>query len=410
MDLHTGSPYWFLINGLRTVVPPITVDTSCDVVVIGAGITGALVTKSLIEADQQVVVLDERDLGLGSTVASTALLQYDLDVPLYELIVRKGREPAGRAFRAGVEAICRLQAIGAHIGSPVERVPSLYLLLDPSREHELRAEYEARSRAGLDVSWAEGDRLRSDWGIDARAAIISSHAAQMDPYDFTHRLWSHNMHQGARVFDRTRVTDVNPGNRDSLCVHTDRGPAVTYRHVVYAIGYAAARYLPEDAVKLVSTYAIASEPTRRTAKPFTLWEFNDPYLYARWANGAGGDRLIVGGGDVRFVDADKRDALIGAKSEYLLRRAKSILPKIPLETAFAWSGTFATTDDGLGFIGALPGRPREMIALGFGGNGITMSQAASEIIRDEILGTTHPLADLYRPERVMDGRVAPALA
>ena len=49
--------------------------------VIGGGITGALIAYHLTEAGCDTVVLDRRDIGGGSTSASTSLLQYEVDTP-----------------------------------------------------------------------------------------------------------------------------------------------------------------------------------------------------------------------------------------------------------------------------------------------------------------------------------------
>lgn len=403
MDLHTGSPFWFLTHGLRTVVPPLEQDVRCDAAVIGGGITGALVSRALADAGLDVVVLDRRDLGLGSTVASTALLQYDLDVPLHQLAARIGPKDAGRAFRAGVYAIDQLVEIGDEIGSPVRPVPSVYALFDEIKAPEFRAEYAARERAGLRVTWLEPDEAFARRGLTLHAAIESEKAAQMDPYDFTHRLWTRLIEKGVRVFDRTTVEDVQPDGDDRVRLATDRGATVRSRFVVHAVGYEAAEHMPTGSVQLQSTYAFISEPMTRPGEPFMLWEYNDPYLYARWV----GDRLLVGGGDVPFENEAARDRLIGWKAEYLRKRIRSVLPGLDPEIGYAWAGTFATTPDGLGYIGSIPGREREMIALGFGGNGITMSMLASEILRDLISGRQHEYADLYRPERAGAG-AAPA--
>lgn len=53
----------------------------CDVVIAGAGITGALMADTLSAADLKVVVTDRRDAGQGSTSASTALHQDEIDTP-----------------------------------------------------------------------------------------------------------------------------------------------------------------------------------------------------------------------------------------------------------------------------------------------------------------------------------------
>ena len=55
--------------------------------------------------------------------------------------------------------------------------------------------------------------------------------------------------------------------------------------------------------------------------------------------------------------------------------------------AYAWAGSFAETRDGLPFIGRVPGmNPRLQFALCYGGNGITYSVHAGDMIRAGIEG------------------------
>src|SRR5664279_4292043 len=86
MNLISGHPFWSVNNGLPRNYPSLQRDVACDAVVIGGGITGGLVAVHLAEAGVKTIVIDKRDIGPGSTSASTALLQYEIDVPLRDLI------------------------------------------------------------------------------------------------------------------------------------------------------------------------------------------------------------------------------------------------------------------------------------------------------------------------------------
>ena len=92
MDLVSPQPFWPLKNGLLSVYPSLKNNARCDVAVLGGGITGAFAAEALTAAGLDVVVLDKRDVGTGSTSASTALLQYELDTSLCYLTRKYGRE------------------------------------------------------------------------------------------------------------------------------------------------------------------------------------------------------------------------------------------------------------------------------------------------------------------------------
>jgi len=82
-----------------------------------------------------------------------------------------------------------------------------------------------------------------------------------------------------------------------------------------------------------------------------------------------------------------------------MKKLRDLIPHIEPEMAYAWAGTFGETEDGLAYIGSVAEQPRSHFALGFGGNGITYSILAAEIIRDALLGKTHEYADLFSFDR-----------
>ena len=108
---------------------------------------------------------------------------------------------------------------------------------------------------------------------------------------------------------------------------------------------------------------------------------------------------MMGGEDEDFRDPVRRDKLIPRKTERLQHKFKALFPHLDLEVAFAWAGTFGETKDGLAYIDQSPDLPHSWFALGYGGNGITYSILAAEIIRDAIRRHPNPYADLFRFDR-----------
>jgi glycine/D-amino acid oxidase-like deaminating enzyme len=392
MKLHGGEPFWPIQSGLLSVVPPLEKDIACDVLVVGAGITGALIAHRLAGAGLTIAIVDRRDIAAGSTAASTALLQYEIDIPLLDLTSLIGPENATLAYLAGVDAINQLATIVGDVGCTLERRPSLYLAHSDKDMNFLRRECQARNEAGLDARIVDGPALRWKWGIHARGAILSDGAAQIDPYRLTHALLSAVAARGAIVRDRTAIERLEDCG-DHIAASTDRGACIRTTRIVLACGYETALVLPGDIVTLQSTYALVSEPCGRNPPwpdAALIWEYADPYLYARTtADG----RVMIGGEDEPYTNPVQRDCLIQKKSAALLAKFNAIMPGLPIEIAFAWGGTFGRTKDGLGYVGAPTANPRILAALGFGGNGITFSAIAARLIRERIAPDVPSAAD-----------------
>ncbi|MEZ4732808.1 MAG: FAD-binding oxidoreductase [Caldilineaceae bacterium] len=398
MDLRSGHPFWLVKNGLIDTYPPLETDLTCEVVVIGGGITGALVTYQLAQEGVDVVVLDKRDIAWGSTSASTAMLQYEIDKELHELSTIVGKAQAVRSYRLGVEALDRLEEITAEIGAEENfcRVESIYATRYKRHLRRLQTEYAARKESGLQVRYIERAELAERYGIDAQAAIVSAEGATTDAYVLTYALFARSRALGARIFDRSEVTKLVQ-HSDGVEVQTDRNCILRAAKVVFATGYETQQYLQQKITDLHATFALVSEPTalaQQINQRYLLWETARPYFYLRATTD---NRLILGGGDEPFHNPEKRDRLIAKKSQQLLKLFHQFYPTFPPpEIAYAWAGTFGETADGLAYIGESPEVPNAYFALGYGGNGITYSVIAARIITDLYLGRPNGDVQLFR--------------
>jgi glycine/D-amino acid oxidase-like deaminating enzyme len=401
MNLKAGLPYSLIRNGLVTEYPALREDLRTDVVILGGGISGALVAWHLIQAGIPCVVVDARTIGLGSTCASTSLLQYEIDTPLHKLTGMVGRQHASRSYILCREAIDKLINVAAAIGfKDIQRKESLYYAAFKKDVPGLQNEFTARRKLGLDVQYLDRNELFTDTGIAAPGAIRSRTGAQTDAYMFTHALHRAGMQQGLQVFDRTMISGITHLPR-SVQLRTETGFTIKARKLVFATGYEIVNYIDKPIVKLHSTYATISEPLS-APRPFwknecMIWNTADPYLYLR-ATPDG--RVMVGGRDEKFTAPTCRDRLIPFKTKQLKKDIDKIFPFLAFKPEFTWTGTYGNTPDGLPFIGKYHKRPNSYFALGFGGNGITFSLVAAEIIRDELCGRKNGDAAIFSFGRI----------
>jgi glycine/D-amino acid oxidase-like deaminating enzyme len=186
VKLKSGYPYWAVKNGLMHAFPRLERDAACEVAVVGGGISGALIANELATHGHDVCVLEARDIGWGSTAASTALSQYETDTHMTELAQRLGEADAALLYHACADAIGTLRQVATEVGDVgFADMRSLYWASRRRDLNPLQQEMALRAKHGLAVSWVGSGVLREAWGLIAPGAILSSPAARIDPYRST---------------------------------------------------------------------------------------------------------------------------------------------------------------------------------------------------------------------------------
>jgi len=400
MRVHSGAPFWLVSNGLAPARPVLPGNTSCDVVVWGAGVTGALVADRLTQEGMDVVVLDRRESGAGSTAASTALIQYDIDLELRALADRIGADNAALAYRRSADAVRTLATTVSGLDDVEFHFrSSLYLASTDRDARRLRRETDARAAIGLEVEWLDADAVSSRYGFTSHGAIRSALAGEVDALAMTRALLARAASRGARWYEQTHVRGYEELPGGGVRVRTNVGATVDARFAICATGYLLPSYFDLDVATLHSTFALATQRVGDFGAwddGALVWESARPYSYLRTtADG----RVLIGGEDVPFKNAALRDRLLPAKIETIEGTLRRLVPSLATETAYSWTGTFAETDDGLPYIGSVPQYPGMLFALGYGGNGITFSVLAAEILSALCRGETVESGDLYAMTR-----------
>lgn len=395
LDLRTGRPVWFAYRAPSIPAHDLTRDVKADVAVVGMGISGAMMAEALTAEGLSVVCLDRRGPMKGSTPATTALVQFEVDQPLTKLSPMIGRTRAERAWRRSRLAIeslaARIDELGIDCG--MARRPSVYLEGNVLGPGDLREEADARRQAGIRSTYLTPSELEEQFAIKRGGAIVSHGNLALDPRRLTAGLLLKALERGARFYAPVEATRIT-SSKNEVTIETKDGPTVTAAHIVLATGYELTDIVPSANHQIISTYAIATRPQPKAIWPQQafVWEASDPYLYMRVTKDG---RVICGGEDEEFSDEEKRDGLLGAKSERLSRKLKKLFPHLDTEPEYAWTGSFGTTTTGLPYIGAVPGRPHVHAVMGYGGNGITYSQIASEVVASALGGRSDSDADLY---------------
>ena len=398
MDLKTNEPFWLIKNGIISSYPSLKNGESCDVLIIGGGITGSLIAHQMVKDGYKTILIDKREVSNGSTSATTSMLQYEIDVPLYELIQKIGEKGAVESYKACSESIDQLAKISKEIKSKAgfTKKDSLYFAAKKKDVSWLKKEFEARKKYGFKVRWLEPEQIWKKFGLQKTfGGILSEQGASIDAFKFAHELLEFNAKKGLKIFDKTEMKSVKY-HKTFNQVFTTENHKIKAKKIIYCIGYESKNLIKESFVKLKSTYAIVSEiePKKLGSLNNTLfWNTDEPYLYMRTTDD---NRLLIGGGDEDFQNPQKRDELLTKKEKEILKNLKKILPDFQFYSDFTWAGTFGETKDGLPYIGTHKGFKNSYFVLGFGGNGITFSVTGMEMTSDFMKNRKHLLTEFFK--------------
>jgi glycine/D-amino acid oxidase-like deaminating enzyme len=329
------------------------------------------------------------------------MLLWEIDRSLTQLTEAYGFERASRAYQASLRAVSGLKSLVTELGLPCDmrEKDSLYLAAGATAR-ELIEEHALRRRANLPGAFLDHAMLLENFGIARAGAIVSPGAADADPMQLAHGLLTVAVSRGARLFEAEALA-FDAASR-AVGVQLQDGRQIEARHVVLATGYVMPKIIHSTIQTVSSSWAIATAPQPQNIWKggVLIWEDSKDYLYARTTVSG---RIIIGGEDSgEIVEPEARDALIPEKSRILTEKLSVLWPPANAEIAFRWAGTFDTTSDGLPLIGPVPGNKGIYAAYGYGGNGITFSYLAAQLIGGLIEGSTSPLIDDFALDR--DGK------
>jgi glycine/D-amino acid oxidase-like deaminating enzyme len=288
-----------------------------------------MVAFQLASHGLKVCVVDRERPSLGSTAASTAMLLWELDKTLRDLVVSSGFETAAEIYRksvAATRALCET-TLALQFDARMYARSSLYLAAGGFGASELSEEQRLREKANLPSIYLDHRTLKQEFGITREAAILSKGAAEANPVLLAQGFLEAAIQRGASVYDGEAEEFHETGGE--AVVVLDNGKIVSGDLIVLATGYSLPSFLKIGAHRITSTWAIATVPQSKRVWPggALIWEATENYCYAR---ATADDRIIIGGEDADIIDPDRRDALIPIKSEALAKKLAVLLPTVAI--------------------------------------------------------------------------------
>jgi glycine/D-amino acid oxidase-like deaminating enzyme len=394
----TSSPLWAIEP---PSYPPLDGDREADVIVIGAGIAGLTAAVELVRAGKDVVVLEARSVGAGTSGRTTAKASALQGCRYRVLAELHGPEVARRYARSQIDGLAWM----AERAAPVEaaqfrrRAAVTYATTADGRS-TIEEEVAAAAAAGQPV-----ERDDADLPFPITAAIRLADQAQLDPGPYLAALAAEiDRAPNGVVHEGTRATGVR-GHR-TLHVPTDRG-MVRARHVVVATllpiidrGLFFARAEPK------SSYLVALRVDGPIPQDMCL-STDEPTRSLRTAVHLGDEVLLVGGAGHHTG----RGKPTTPRYQELVDWAADHFPVT--DVLARWSAHDYVPVDHLPWVGSASiASPNAFVATGFEKWGMTMGTAAGIALAERIAGRDDVSGDwagIFDPKRVAPRGLASAV-
>ncbi|WP_019638433.1 NAD(P)/FAD-dependent oxidoreductase [Paenibacillus fonticola] len=387
MKLHSGNLAWSHTNHPISAYPSLRQHLSCDCLIIGGGIGGALCAHLLADSHMDTVLIDKRTIASGSTLANTGLIQFSNDKTLTSMINTFGEKPAVRFYKMCQGAVGKLIRISQNLQQEARITPrnSLYLASSEADLSMLREEFTTLCRHHFPVEWWDRNMIAERFPFQKSGAIYSYCDGEGNPFAFVHGLIQAAAANGVSIFEQTEASGFKFLKDGVLCRAGDY--TIRAKHVIFSAGYETQQFHKEKGAHLTSSFVMVTEPADHFDDWFErclIWETARPYLYMRTTPD---QRIMIGGLDEPLENDRLDEARHLHQGQVLLEKLHQLFPeKKHLQAAYAYGAVFGESRDGLPYIGPHPDYPHCYFLKGLGGNGAVYSMIAAEMITDVLTG------------------------
>ncbi len=371
------------INAPATTV--LSESITCDVAVIGGGLTGLNAALDLADNGLNVVVLEAGNLGFGASGRSGGQVNLGLNLGPKALIEKFGK-PAGERL------------IDLVISTPdtvFERIRRHNLNCDPvqngwvqgaANKRQLQTQLamaDEYSEHGCDLEILDAQSLTNRTGAQRYLGGLCCHnAGSLHPLSYTRELARVAMNKGARVFTESKITGIDNPQSGQWLLATHAGQVSCKQVLLCTNGYTdrlvkglSKKLVPVRSV-LVATEPL-SEKLRSEVLPnqITFVDKRRLILYFRYDRDG---RLCVGD------HGPMRDRFCLEDFDAVKHRAVDVFPQLAdTRWDYHWGGRIAMTKSTLPFLYQIA--PGLTAGMGYNGRGIGMGTMMGSALAQSIV-------------------------
>lgn len=360
--------------------PELSGNQYADTVIVGGGLTGLTAAYYLAKAGQNVAVVEAGVVGCCASGHTTAHITSQHDDIYFKFIRRFGPEAAMLFAKANEESIAAIGAIieEEHIPCGFELQNSYLVTNDDNNILTIEREAKAAKSLGLPAELA-----RPDFFLPYKAALRFSGQAAFHPIQYATGLADAITRLGGRIYENSRILHLrsNTAITKTGGLHGKNVILATHFPMINFPGWYSARALQSR------SYVMAFAGTPAVSGLYNFIDING-YTYRM----SGENLIVCGEGHKCGTDT---------YTNHYGRLQKTVLASLPnAEVVTQWSAQDAITADDFPYIGLYSKKtPNLYVATGYRKWGMTQSNLAARLLRDEILKQENPCAKIFSPSR-----------
>ncbi len=368
--------------------------TSCDVTIIGGGLTGLNAALHLTKQGVSVCVLESKSIGFGGSGRSGGQVNLGLNLSPSQLL-EKFPSPAGERLINLVintpDYVFKIIADNQLQCDPVQNGWIQGAINNSSLDSQIRlAKDYATHGCHLEVLDKPGVSARIGTTLYSGGLHVRN-AGSIQPLSYTRELARTAMAQGARIFTQSAVTGIQASaDKKDWTVNTNQGQLISKHVLICTNGYTdklvgglAKKVVP------VRSILIASEPLPDTLRAailpgeVTFVDKRRLILYFRYDRDG---RLCIGD------HGPMRDAFRVEDFNGLKKRVLKVFPQLSnTRWDYHWGGRVAMTKDTLPFLYQIA--PGLTTGMGYNGRGVGMGTMMGKALADSVLAPSNTATD-----------------
>ncbi|MBX9906277.1 FAD-dependent oxidoreductase [Patescibacteria group bacterium] len=382
------SSFWGDLNTLH--FPPLTESIKTKHLIIGGGISGLSAAYFLLEnGETDIVILEQGSIGQGSTGHSAGMLICEPETASWSLFVaRYGAAAAKKYWNSQIDA---LKLVSKIIGT--EKIEcdfmkqELLLLGNSQAQPHILKDFGSRKKMRSPSELLSGETLMHELATDAyTVAERVGGSISVNPLLFAKGFAKYLSTRGVRIYEKT------PFIKKKLAIATTPQGEIQFKNLIRCMG----TYEKKTDIKtFLTTISITRKLSKKELISLGLADkdmfFDDERRSYHYGKITGDNRLLVGYGDVRYVNTHGKPDYVHMPHvrniERFLRRA---FPAIALPLEYSWSARYALSNTTL----PLASISQDEVTINGAGTQLASIATASYAVH-KLLKKKHPLDNLF---------------